>query len=114
MEIKRGEIYYVDLEPVRGREMQKLRPAVVVSNDIVNKNAAVVVICPITDAFGKTSKMHVFVSKDQGGLTKDSIVHCGQIRAIDKDERIGNKIGDMPEDIMSKIESGIKWVITFI
>lgn len=111
MDIKRGEIYYVDLEPVRGSEMKKDRPAVIVSRDAVNRVSAVVIICPITDAYGKTSTMHVPVFDGQGGLKKDSIVHCGQVRAIDKEERIGNKIGDMPSDIMIKIEAGLKWVM---
>lgn len=48
----------------------------------------------------------------QSGLTKDSVVHCGQVRAIDKVERIGSKIGDMPADVMDRIDAGIKWTMS--
>lgn len=111
MDIKRGEVYSADLEPVKGSEIRKERPVVVVSRDNINKASAVVVICPITDAYGKTSIMHVPVAKGNGGLIKDSIVHCGQIRAIDKTERLGRKLGELSREIMEEIERGLKWVL---
>ncbi len=43
--IRRGEIYWVDLEPVRGSEMKKVRPAVIVSNNLINEHASVIIIC---------------------------------------------------------------------
>lgn len=108
--IKRGEVYWIDLEPVRGKEMKKIRPAVVVSNNTINEHAAIVIVCPITDARSKTSVIHVLVEKGEANLEKESIVHCGQIRAIDK-ERITDYIGKFSEDVMNKIEEGLRYAV---
>lgn len=104
--IFRGEIYYVDLEPVQGSEMKKTRPCVIVSNDAINFSSSVIIICPITEYKGKTSPIHILVHEPEGGLIKSSIIHCGQIRAIDK-TRLGDKMGDLSEEIMVKITEGI-------
>lgn len=104
--IKRGEIYWVDLEPVRGSEMKKIRPALVISNNLINEHASVIIICPITDSLGKVSPIHVPFLKGEANLEKDSIVHCGQVRAIDK-ERIMNFLGRVSESKMIEIEKGL-------
>jgi mRNA interferase MazF len=104
--MKRGEVYWADLEPTTGSEMQKTRPCVIVSNNVINNNASVIVICPITDAYGKTSPIHILIPETEGGLIKPSIAHCGQVRAIAK-ERLGGKLGDLSSSAMDSITKGI-------
>ena len=106
-EIKRGEIYQVDLDPVRGSELRNTRPAVIVSSDAINNKAATVIVCPITDTFGKESPIHVLLSAGEGGLRKQSVAHCGQIRSIDK-ERLLKKLGVLDSFRMAKISKGLK------
>jgi mRNA interferase MazF len=106
MEMTRGDVYWADLEPTQGGEMKIIRPAVIVSNNGINNNASVVIICPITEDKGKTSPIHIFVPKGEGGLTKDSIVHCGQVRAVDKN-RIGEKCGKFSLRTMREISEGL-------
>ncbi len=110
IKIFRGEVYYVDLEPTKGSEMQKNRPCVVVSNNAINFNASVIVICPITDSYGKNSPIHILIPEKEGGLIKPSIVHCGQVRAIDK-SRLGNKSGDLSEETMNEVTVGIAYAM---
>ncbi|MBI5729892.1 MAG: type II toxin-antitoxin system PemK/MazF family toxin [Ignavibacteriales bacterium] len=105
--IRRGEIYWVDLEPVRGSEMKKVRPAVIVSNNLINEHASVIIICPITEALGKTSPIHIPILKSEANLEKESIIHCGQVRAIDK-ERIFTLIGKISGNKMREIEKGLR------
>ena len=107
MEVKRGEVYDVDLNPVKGSELKGKHPAVVISIDAINKNAAIVIICPITDALGKDSPVHIPVDAEEGGLVKESIVHCGQIRAIDK-ERLQKRLGELSRHRMAQIGKGLK------
>ena len=109
-QIIRGEVYFADLNPTQGHEIKKNRPCVVVSNEAINFNAAVIIICPITDSYGKNSPIHIFVPAGDGGLTKDSVVHCGQIRAIDK-TRLGTKLGELGKDKMEKITKGLVYTI---
>ncbi len=109
----RGEIYNVDLNPTRGSEMQKARPCIIVSNDIINANGSVVIICPITDSYGKFSPMHIRISGaevKEAGLEKESVIHCGQVRAIDK-ERIGHKIGKLNNERINELSKGLRIVM---
>jgi len=105
-DILRGEVFFVDLNPPKGSEMAKERRCVVVSNNIINKHASTVIVCPITDSYGKTSPFHIPVLPPEGGLTKESVIHCGQIRAIDK-SRIKNKTGELTKDKMKEVDRGI-------
>jgi mRNA interferase MazF len=108
--IFRGEVYFADLEPTQGHEIKKTRPCVIVSNESININASVIIICPITDSYGKNSPIHIPISAGEGGLIKDSVVHCGQIRAIDK-TRLGKKLGELGNVIMDKITTGLAYSI---
>ena len=107
MAIRRGEIYQVNLDPTIGSEMKKSRPAVVVSADSINKASSVVVVCPIIDSFGKSSPIHIEVPEGEGGLTKDSVVHCGQFRSVDI-QRLGERLGELDRHIMAKVSKGLR------
>ena len=104
--IFRGEVYFVDLDSAKGSEMQKNRRCVVVSNNAINFNTSVIIICPITDSTGKHSPIHIPIPDGEGGLTKPSIAHCGQLRAIDK-LRLGNKAGELSDTTMNEVTIGI-------
>ena len=106
-DIKRGEIYDADLNPIRGSEIRDRRPAIIVSTNAINKSSSVVIVCPITDAFGKDSPVHIPLAAGEGGLKKDSVVHCGQVRSIDK-ERLGSKYGEVDRYTLAKVGKGLK------
>jgi mRNA interferase MazF len=81
---RRGDVYLARLDPIEGSEQAGTRPVVIVTRDAINKNSPVVVIIPLTDADNpkRTYPSHVWLSKGSGGLRKDSIAKCEQIRAI--------------------------------
>jgi mRNA interferase MazF len=107
MEIKRGDVIIVDLEPVIGSEQGKMRPCVVVQNDVGNKHAPTTVVAPITDAEGrKAYPFQVFLDKGEANLGKDSIIMCEQIRVIDK-ERIIKITGNLSEDKIKELNSAL-------
>lgn len=111
MDILRGEVYHIDLEPTKGQEMKKShRPCVVVSNNIINEKTPVIIICPITDSYNKFSPIHIEIPNGEGGLTKKSVVHCGQVRAIDK-LRMGSKLGILNSNIMQQVSDGLRQVM---
>jgi mRNA interferase MazF len=107
---EKGEVHSVDLEPTVGGEIKKPRPAVIVSNNVLNTSYPVVVVCPITDSTGKKSPIHILLAEKEGGLKKESVVHCGQIRTVDKG-RLLEKIGNLSAEKMREIEIGIKHVL---
>lgn len=100
----RGEIRLVDLEPTRGAEADKRRPAVIVTNDGANAWAArlgwgVVTIVPLTSNVERIHPFHVLLYAEETGLRRDSKAQAEQVRAVAL-ERVGPVIGRLgPEQI---------------
>lgn len=103
MIIKRYEVYYANLSPSIGSEIQKIRPVVIVSKTEMNKYLDTVVICPAT------TKLHTqWRSRIQCVIdTKDAEIAVDQIRTISK-KRIKNKI----DTISSEINAQLRALIT--
>ena len=108
MNIKRGEIYLLALDPVMGREISKTRPVVVVSNNKNNEFSGTLTIIPITSKnLQKIYPFEVFLTKGTGKLPKDSKVKADQIRTLDK-SRIVKFIGTLEKKEIDQIEKAIK------
>lgn len=104
--LKRGDIYYADLNPVIGSEQGEYRPAIVVQNDVGNKHSPTVIIVPVTGKLHKNPlPTHVLLPKSCG-LEKDSLALTEQIRAIDR-SRLGNYIGFAGKSVMSQIDRAL-------
>jgi len=83
MTVKRGEIYWVELDPVKGSEQGGLRPALVVQNDVGNRYSPTTVIVAITRAVPPQSyPFVVLLDAHEGGLPEPSTVNCAQIATI--------------------------------
>ena len=103
-----GDIYDVNLEPVVGSETGKLRPALVVSNDINNEYAATITVLPITgQPASKQYPFEVLIPKGTGGLTLDSRAKADQIRTVDKRRLVGFR-GALPPQYLPQIEKALK------
>lgn len=109
MEIRRGDVLDIDFDPVRGHEISKTRPAVVVQNDIGNQYSPLIIVSPIRGAehIKRTYPVIVTVEKGAGGLDKKSVVQCDQIKSLDK-SRIVGKRGHFPREIMKHIDAALK------
>lgn len=110
--IKRGDIYWVKLDPVEGSEIGKIRPAVVISNDINNELADTITIVPITSSVGKVYPFEVLIRKGTANLAEDSKVKANQIRTVDK-RRLKNLIGTVPADVLEQIGNAVKIHLDF-
>lgn len=107
MTIKRGEVYYADLNPVVGSEQGGVRPVVVLQNDVGNKYSPTVIAAATTSRLYKAKlPTHIEIAKENSPLPKNSVVLLEQIRTIDK-SRIMEKIGELPADVMRKIEDAL-------
>jgi mRNA interferase MazF len=110
--MRRGDIYRVDLEPVRGSEANKARPAVIVSNDAANRAASksgrgVVTVVPITSKIARLYPFQVLLNAADCGLAVDSKAQAEQVRAVAAD-RLGRRIGEVPATVMSKIDDALR------
>lgn len=106
-ECSRGQIWLVALDPAVGHEIQKTRPALIVSNDINNRLAGTITVVPITDAGEKVYPFEVFLPTKDAGLKKDSKIKCQQIRTVDK-SRLIKRLGFVSANKMLDIERAIK------
>jgi mRNA interferase MazF len=82
---RRGDIYFVDLEPTRGREQKGRRPVLVVSADAINSQPLVVTVVVGTDAANvpRDYPVNARVPASQSGLPKDTVFLCFQVRSLD-------------------------------
>ncbi|NLT28934.1 MAG: type II toxin-antitoxin system PemK/MazF family toxin [Propionibacterium sp.] len=108
----RGEIRLVDLEPVRGSETNKRRPAVLVSNDHANSVAArlgrgVLTVVPLTTSLNRVFPFQVILPAEDTGLSADSKAQAEQVRAVDVD-RIGAAIGRVPVHLMAELDDALR------
>jgi len=99
----RGSVWWVEFDPSVGSEIQKTRPAVIVSNDMANKYLARVVIIPLTSNISRTYPGEAVVSVN--GLKNKAMTD--QIMSADK-SRFKNKLAELSETDMALIESAMK------
>ncbi len=106
MEITRGDVYLVDLEPTKGSEQGKIRPCLIIQNDVGNKHSPVTIIATITS---KAEEFPFIVKLKQGeaNLPKESYIQLNQIRTISK-QRIISKIGFLKKENLDKVDEAIK------
>lgn len=107
-EVKRGDIWLVNLDPTIGHEIRKSRPAVIIQNDLGNRYSPITIIAPITSQnIEKTYPIEVVLDRKNYGLEKISKVLLNQIRAIDK-RRLIRKLGKVDYETMMKVDYSIK------
>ena len=105
--IKRGDIFLVNFDPTVGAEVQKTRPAVVVSNDINNAHSPIISISPISSTVSRIYSFEVEIPAGNGGLKIRSKILVNQTRAVDK-IRLVKKLGHLPPGILENIERALK------
>lgn len=105
--INRGDIFLVNFDPTVGTEAKKIRPAVVVSNDINNAHSPIVSISPMTSNVTRVYSFEVEIPPGTGGLRTRSKVMINQTRAVDK-IRLTKKLGHLPEQIMMDVNRALK------
>ena len=110
--MRRGEIRFADLEPVRGSEANKRRPVVIVSNDGANQRAAtlghgVVTVVPVTSNVERVFPFQVLLPSARTGLDRDSKAQAEQVRSVSL-ERLGDRLGTVPGDLLADLEDALR------
>lgn len=103
MILRKGLIVLLSLDPVKGSEIAKIRPAVVVSNDVCNEYSPVVTIVPCSTKLDKIYATEVLIKE---GMDKPSKACADQIRTVDK-TRIVKILGEISSTTMRQIENAI-------
>jgi mRNA interferase MazF len=106
--MRRGDIYFADLNPVVGSEIAKQRPVLIVSNDANNRAASTVTVVPLTSQVNRIYPFEVLLTMDDTGLPKPSKAQVQQIRTISKQRLLGQPVGRLGIDPMQSIEAALK------
>jgi len=111
--IRRGQIYQVDLDPVKGRAQKGLRPVLVVSSDAINQQPLVVTVVAGTSAANlpRDYPTNIRVSARESGLPKDTVFLCFQLRSLDPG-RFHDPAGNLPPAKMAEIDHALKLVLS--
>lgn len=109
--ISRGDVVLCDLNPVMGSEQARMRPVVVLQIDRANAVSPHTIIAPFTTKIRHALlPSHAFVPAGVGGLNKDSVVLCEQIRVIEK-SRIIRVIGHLDGSYLEDIAMALRIIL---
>lgn len=109
---RRGEIWWVNLDPTVGNETAKKRPCVILQNDVGNERSDTTIVAPLLRG-SKTYPFVVNVEATAGnGLDENRGIHLEQMRVIDR-RRIDNKLGTLEDKYWENIERAVSVVLGF-
>lgn len=108
----RGEVRLTDLEPARGSEANKRRPAVIVSNNHANVSASrsgrgVVTVVPVTSNVARVFPFQTLLLAHTTGLRVDSKAQAEQVRSVAL-ERVGPVVGNVPAQVMAELDEALR------
>jgi mRNA interferase MazF len=110
--VRRGDLYLVDLDPARGSESDKARPAIVVSNDAANRMAernsrGVVTVVPVTSNVARIYPFQVLLAADDSGLDANSKAQAEQVRSVDCG-RLRRRLGALRPGVLQKLDEALR------
>lgn len=104
--MKRGEVWWVDLDPTRGSELRKRRPALILSVDALNRARRTVVVVPLSSS--PEPRPPLVVPVPSAG--PESVAICDQLRAVDK-RRLDRVFGRVENAELRAVEDGVRVVL---
>ncbi len=104
--MKRGDIYWVNLDPSTGSEIRKRRPCVIIGATPVNEARRTVVVVPLSSV----GKPRPPLAIPATCLGRKAVAVCDQIRAVDK-SRLVEKAGEISREDLVEIEKGLRQVL---
>ena len=106
--MKRGDVFYANLDPTQGAETQKTRPVVIVSNNAANRAGALVTVLPLTSNVIRIFPFEVKLSAMDTGLSKDSKAMAQQVRTLDKGRLAQDAAGQVPAKLMVQVDAALR------
>jgi mRNA interferase MazF len=105
---RRGEVYLVQFDPTLGHEIRKIRPAVIVQNDVSNQYSPITIVAAISSQFSEPPfPREVLVEPEESGLLKRSAVIVNQIRSVDR-QRLGKRVGRLSPESVRRVDEALK------
>lgn len=109
MAVRRGEVYFVDLNPIKGRETTGRRPVVVMTSDLLNNKPLVVQVVPGTSGSNISTDYptNVRVPAGEANLPNETVFLTFQMRALDHSRFTERPIGRLSAATLARLERAI-------
>jgi mRNA interferase MazF len=112
--VKRGDIYWADLEPCSGSEQRGRRPVIILSHDGFNETpnwrSIIVIPCTTSGTQKRRGPTVAFLPEGTGGLKEDGVAICHQITTLDR-SKLTQRLGSLPEAALREVEVAIRAAI---
>ncbi len=109
--MKRGEIYWANLNPRSGSEQFGKRPVIIISHDVFNENmkwhSIIVVPVSTSDKQARRGPTAIVLAKGTAGLKESSVALCHQVTTLDR-SKLNERIGMISKEILFEVEAGLK------
>lgn len=113
MTFNRGEVWLANLNPIQGSEQGGTRPVIVFQNNIISKFSTTIITIPLTTNLRRAKlPSSLLIASGQGGLEKDSVALCHQIRVIDV-TRLKKKLGQLNSTTISNLETKVLLILGY-
>jgi len=110
MEVRRGDIVIVELDPTEGSEQRETRPCLVVQNNVGNENAPTTIVVPFTTSFGdELYPFEVLVTAAESHLQEDSVALCSQLRTVSIEHQVVTVVGSVPDEQMAAVDTALEY-----
>jgi mRNA interferase MazF len=106
--VKRGDIFFANLDPTIGSEIKKTRPVLVVSNNAANKSSPVISIVPLSSQITRVFPFEVLLRAAETGLSKDSKAMAQQIRTLDRLRLASKRSGFVATSQMLDVDNALR------
>jgi mRNA interferase MazF len=103
---KRGEIWWVNLEPTVGNEVGKQRPCIVLQNDVGNRHSATTIVAPLVRSRRQFPFLVRVEPTAQNGLDEARSINLSQLRVVDY-QRFSNRLGRLEDRYWQSIEQAM-------
>lgn len=109
MAVRRGEVYFVDLNPAQGREQSGRRPVLVITSDLLNDKRLVVLVVPGTSGshISTDYPTNVRVAAGEANLPSETVFLTFQMRALDHSRFVERPVGRVSAATLGRIEHAI-------
>ena len=106
----RGDVWRANLDPVRGHEQGRVRPVLVVSNNVFNRGPSeLVTVIPIANKF-RPIRAYLRIESPEGGLPQTSYIICDQIRTLSRD-RLNKRFGTVSSKTLAEVGERLKFLL---
>ncbi len=107
MSARRGDIFLIDFDPARAAEANKIRPAIIITNNSANMHGSSVIVLPISSSTANIYPFQLLLPGSRTNLEHDSKAQTELLRSVSK-SRLVKRLGFVPNDVMTDLDSRIK------